>query len=151
MSPRALVLVCALAAASGCGKSENEKRLDALGDVCRGFVAAGTTIRGATEAFNQLPVGAPVCLPGQDSGAPPDQTQFKRVDGDQCDHTGIVCQLRWCSLPENDPSLCGANGCYYGCGVRVVPRDDGNGGLVIDEDLVICGARWATEQPACPF
>jgi len=146
MSPRPLALACALVAAAGCGKTRAEKILDEQRAQCASYV--GKTILDAERIQTDL-VSLPVrCLPGQDSSATGER--FARFDGDTCDHHELLlCDLGWCYY-SNDPSGCGDFGCWYGCGIRVVPKD-ANGDGIIDDDTVICGARFASGQPAPPF
>jgi hypothetical protein len=141
-----LALAATLVALAACGKSAEEKAVDRFRAACEGFPEAGTTVRGAEETFGISPatgVGVVLvrCLPGQDSGA---TTEFLlRYPGDDCDHTGTLCDLGWCNFPS-DPDLCGPTGCWYGCGLRVVPD------AVTGEptsDSVICGSRYVDEQP----
>lgn len=135
-----LALAGALALLAACGKSAEEKATERFRAACEGFPGNGATIRGAEQTFSD---GALLvrCLPGQDSGAPGEV--LLRYAGDGCDHTGLLCDLGWCYFP-NDPDLCGPTGCWYGCGVRVVP--DGADGLPTPQAL-ICGARFVDEQP----
>jgi hypothetical protein len=154
MPARPLALGCALAAAfaaalvaPGCGKSKAEKALEEERAACLGFAPAGTTLRGATEYFTDRPYLLR-CLPGEDSGAT--GTRLRKLPNDTCDHTATsICEFGWCYYP-NDPALCGSNGCWFGCGVRVMPKDD-NGDGQVDDDAVICASQWADEQPVPPF
>lgn len=146
MSFRPLALACALAAAAGCGESRNEEIRDEQRAICLGFPANGTTLRGATEALGRL-LGPTQCLPGEDTDAEP---RFRRFDNDVCDHTVMsLCHFGWCRY-VNDPALCGPNGCWYGCQVRVIPKDDDQDDR-IDDDAVICASRFASEEPVPPF
>jgi hypothetical protein len=146
MSPRLLVaLGCALVAAVGCGNTRAEQILDEQEADCARYV--GMTI---VEAERVQTDNAQLrrCLPGQDSGASGER--LVRWDNDTCDHTSAeLCDLGWCYY-SNDGSGCGNFGCYYGCGIRVLPKD-ANGDQIIDDDTVICGSRFASGQPACPF
>jgi hypothetical protein len=147
MPLRPLLAVCAVALAAGCGESRAEKILKEQQALCLGFPAAGTTVVEAERAFSDFSQLLR-CLPGQDSGVTTDR--LRRLPGDVCDHTSLqICELGWCYF-SNDPSACGPNGCFYGCGVRVMPKDDDGNGR-IDDDTVICAAQFASEQPAPPF
>jgi len=132
-------LAGALVALAACGKSAEEKAVDRFRAACEGFPEAGTTIRGAEETFGE---GALLvrCLPGQDSGATGEK--LLRYPGDDCDHTGMLCDLGWCYYPS-DPDLCGPFGCWYGCGIRVIP----DAGGLPTADTPICGSRFVSEQP----
>jgi hypothetical protein len=140
MRLRLLALAVTLLGIAACGKSEEEKAVDRFRALCEGFPAAGTTIRGAEETFSDGTLLVR-CGPGVDSGATGEV--LLRFQGDSCDHTGTVCDLGWCYFPR-DPDICGPNGCWYGCGVRVVP--DGADGLPTAQ-ATICGARFFDEQP----
>jgi hypothetical protein len=145
MPSRLLVLVCALVASVGCGESRAERILDEQSAECASY--RGKTIVEAERAQTDFALLLR-CLPGQDSGAPGER--LVRFAGDDCDHTQLrLCDLGWCYY-STDPSGCGDFGCWYGCGIRVVPKDaDGNGSL--DDDTVICGSRFASGQPVPPF
>lgn len=147
-TPVALPVALALiVGALACGKSRQEEVYERRRDTCLGFVANGLTVREAEEALSG-PTTVVRCLPGEDSGA--EGPKLARYPGDECDHTGYLCDLGWCYL-DNDPGLCGDFGCWYSCGARVIPRDDGTGRLVVTEDTPVCGSRWASGQPGPSF
>jgi hypothetical protein len=148
MGLRSVVLACALLGAVGCGKTRAEKILDEQRAECASYV--GMTIVQAERIQTDNAWLNPPCRPGEDAPVDPAVERFQRFAGDGCDHTQLaLCDLGWCYF-SSDSSACGDFGCFYGCGIRVVPKDDNGDGL-IDDDTVICGSRFTSGQPAPPY
>jgi hypothetical protein len=141
MTPLRLAALALLVISIGCGSSQQEREVDRLAQACRGFVAAGATIRDVDRAFTPgvYFIGGPFCI-----------AQLAPTGGnDTCpasSNENPQCQRFYYWLPS-DPGLCEPGGCWVVCEVRVMRQDAAWGDSGTFFDAKICASRFLRGQP----